>query len=152
MTRKERRAYNAKWMRENRARLNTPYRRAYKARWNREHRHEIRASVRSYKERMRTLLRWLKDQPCMDCTHSYPQCAMDFDHRPGEKKLFTLSQGVNRSLRQLAEELAKCDVVCANCHRIRTAARSRRRAQSPQHSPRQGVFTSSVSPGRGPER
>jgi hypothetical protein len=50
---------------------------------------------------------------------------MDFDHVRG-KKLFcvgslVVQQGVGR--RQALEEIAKCDVVCANCHRLRTSYR-----------------------------
>jgi len=49
---------------------------------------------------------------------------MDFDHRNPETKVFSLAAGhallKNRAL--LEAEVAKCDVICANCHRIRTAA------------------------------
>lgn len=48
---------------------------------------------------------------------------MDFDHR--ENKQFTIakSYGVMSNEKFLAE-IAKCDIVCANCHRMRTAARA----------------------------
>jgi hypothetical protein len=51
---------------------------------------------------------------------------MDFDHREGEEKLFAVSAGGNKvrlSQSQLLAEIAKCDVVCANCHRERTHRR-----------------------------
>ncbi len=46
---------------------------------------------------------------------------MDFDHVRGEKK-FNLGSvlALNVSAEILDEEIAKCDIVCANCHRIRT--------------------------------
>ena len=47
---------------------------------------------------------------------------MDFDHIRG-KKLHNVAWLVNVSERRLLEEIAKCDLVCANCHRIRTARR-----------------------------
>jgi 5-methylcytosine-specific restriction endonuclease McrA len=61
------------------------------------------------------------DKPCMDCGNIFPPCAMDFDHVHGKKKF---NVGLAKNLRQLAEEIAKCELVCANCHRIRTFTRS----------------------------
>jgi len=54
---------------------------------------------------------------------------MDFDHRPGEVKEFNLAQVMSQSRiswSRLLAEIAKCDVVCANCHRIRTWQRRRK--------------------------
>ena len=58
---------------------------------------------------------------CADCGYNSHPHALDFDHI-GEKE-FNLSQGQDKSYKILREEMAKCDVVCANCHRIRTAER-----------------------------
>lgn len=70
---------------------------------------------------MKRLLREQKSKPCLDCGVSYPYYVMDFDHVRGEK-LFNLSEVVNgaQSKKVILEEIAKCEVVCANCHRIRT--------------------------------
>ena len=59
---------------------------------------------------------------CMDCGYDrYPE-ALDWDHRPGEVKLFTI--GSQRlTWEKIEAEMAKCDVVCANCHRHRTRTR-----------------------------
>lgn len=60
----------------------------------------------------------------MDCGESYPYYVMDFDHREGEHKVQIVSILANRgTLKQVREEIAKCDVVCSNCHRIRTFKR-----------------------------
>jgi len=50
---------------------------------------------------------------------------MDFDHLPGEDKVKYISKMVARSwsLAKIDAEIAKCELVCANCHRIRTARR-----------------------------
>ena len=64
----------------------------------------------------------LKDVPCIDCGGRFPPECMDFDHVRGEKS-FNVGHGADRSQIQLAAEIAKCEVVCANCHRIRTAGR-----------------------------
>lgn len=57
----------------------------------------------------------------MDCGIKYPYYVMDLDHRPGETKLYDPARLVTLgSKRKLEQEIAKCDVVCANCHRQRT--------------------------------
>jgi hypothetical protein len=46
---------------------------------------------------------------------------MDFDHRDPRTKSFELTRVAGRvSLAKLLAEVAKCDIVCANCHRERT--------------------------------
>ena len=63
--------------------------------------------------------------PCMDCGGVFPWCGMDFDHRPEETKSFEIGKMGARAatptrLAVLEKEIAKCDIVCATCHRIRT--------------------------------
>jgi hypothetical protein len=43
---------------------------------------------------------------------------MDFDHKPGFEKVKNVSQA--NTFAMVESEMAKCDLVCANCHRIRT--------------------------------
>lgn len=74
------------------------------------------------KDEMRTFLIKLKSLPCLDCKQSYPWYVMDFDHRDMDKKSGTINQVLKRgSWRLLRGEVEKCDIICANCHRIRTA-------------------------------
>jgi len=69
------------------------------------------------------LVREAKSVSCMDCGNTYPYYVMDFDHR--ENKEFTLGGSGSKSGRQkILAEIEKCDVVCSNCHRIRTATRA----------------------------
>ena len=75
--------------------------------------------------RWRSLIDTLKSIPCMDCGGLFPPEAMDFDHVRG-KKLFQIATSMGISLDRLEAELAKCDLVCANCHRIRTRKRHKR--------------------------
>jgi hypothetical protein len=65
----------------------------------------------------------LKSVPCADCALSFPPHVMDFDHRNPANKLHEVSQLINKSnspWRTILEEVAKCDVVCVCCHRLRT--------------------------------
>jgi hypothetical protein len=73
----------------------------------------------------RRFIEWLKDQPCFDCGRCFPACAMDFDHVRGEKWR-DVSRLKGASFETITAEVQKCDVVCANCHRVRTWARKRR--------------------------
>lgn len=68
------------------------------------------------------LIRDAKDQPCADCGVQYPYYVMQFDHVRGEKR-FNLGGGWNNSMEAIKEEIAKCDIVCANCHAERTYQR-----------------------------
>lgn len=64
---------------------------------------------------------------CADCGYNKHPAALEFDHRPGETKLFNIGEKMGtRSRKALWEEIAKCDVVCANCHAIRTSERRER--------------------------
>lgn len=71
------------------------------------------------------VMAYLDEHPCTDCGESDP-VVLDFDHLPGHVKRFTISRAVGASTRSwtsILAEIAKCEVVCANCHRRRTAAR-----------------------------
>ena len=77
------------------------------------------------REQMRAYVRHLRSAPCKDCAVQYPHYVMEFDHRDQQAKLFKVSNaGQARSWEMLLDEIAKCDVVCANCHRERTFQRS----------------------------
>ena len=75
--------------------------------------------------RQRATVEWLRDLrcvPCMDCGNTYPPYVMDFDHRDPATKLFSLlaDKALLKNHDALLAEVAKCDVVCANCHAVRT--------------------------------
>lgn len=66
---------------------------------------------------------------CADCGYRKSAEALDFDHLPGTTKRFCVSQVNGRSWKQIMSEIAKCEVVCANCHRIRTAQRRKQKRE-----------------------
>lgn len=66
-----------------------------------------------------------QETPCKDCGENYPYYIMDFDHLDNKSfgiANFVRDKGTNIEL--LKSELAKCEVVCSNCHRTRTFVRS----------------------------
>ncbi len=71
---------------------------------------------------LRELVDWLKDGPCTDCGQQYPPFVMAYHHRDPAAKEFTVGLGVGMRLAwyRIVNEVAKCDLICANCHRIRT--------------------------------
>lgn len=86
-----------------------------------------RISKRSLRlrDRNRTLLlAYLLDHPCIDCGEPDP-VVLEFDHVRGTKaaNVSMLVFGLKR-WETILEEIAKCEVVCANCHRRRTARRA----------------------------
>ena len=84
---------------------------------------ELQRKRRYWRSQLRMLKR-LKQQPCADCGGRFPSCAMDFDHRDPAEKRHTISRMVGRAgTARIMAEVAKCDIVCANCHRDRTYRR-----------------------------
>ena len=101
---------------------------AYQRNYYREHQAYYADLQARRVRRNRQMLRKAKSVPCADCGQTFPFYVMDFDHRPGEVKAFALANvaGQTRiSAERIQAEIAKCDVVCANCHRIRTWRRRR---------------------------
>jgi len=81
-------------------------------------------NARSY-AKAKAWLYALKSHPCTDCRQVFPPVCMQFDHVPERgEKLFEINLArYTRKHELLLLELAKCDLVCANCHCIRTALR-----------------------------
>ena len=79
------------------------------------------SDVKKRHAKIQKVIREGKNKPCADCGVSYPWYVMDYDHVRGEK-LFDLATAASRhmSLVLIEAEMAKCEVVCSNCHRERT--------------------------------
>ncbi len=68
------------------------------------------------------LIEFFSTHPCTDCGISDP-VVLEFDH-VGEKR-FDIGKGFEAyAWERVLEEIAACEVVCANCHRRRTARRA----------------------------
>lgn len=66
------------------------------------------------------ILSYLKSHPCINCGENDP-VVLEFDHR--SEKEFSVALGIQRaySLDKVKQEIDKCDVLCANCHKRKTA-------------------------------
>ena len=82
----------------------------------RERKQEIR------QERTRYLLDYFLAHPCSDCGET-DAVVLEFDHVRGEKTFDIGASLTYRNWQAILAEIAKCEVVCANCHRRRTANR-----------------------------
>lgn len=73
---------------------------------------------KGFRKRRRELLQMLKSGPCQKCGVDYPHYVKDFHHRDGSP-VFRISgnKALHRSLESVLSEIAKCDLLCANCHR-----------------------------------
>ena len=80
----------------------------------------------------------LKSFPCADCHGVFPPYVMDFDHLDATLKRFDVGRARKYSLDEIKREIAKCELVCANCHRIRTHERRQARWSSGRTPPSQG--------------
>jgi hypothetical protein len=66
---------------------------------------------------------------CSDCRNRFPHYVLEFDHRPGEQKIDNVTRVLKNYGADMAwKEVAKCDIVCSNCHKIRTYIRENGRA------------------------
>ena len=112
--------------------------RAYQAKYRATHREEIRGYQQAYTKRypdrfktkmegrlskQRGYLMLLLSRGCLECGMSDVR-VLQFDHVPerGTKK-FKVTADVYKPWKTFLEEVEKCDVVCANCHAIRTYGR-----------------------------
>jgi len=91
---------------------------AYRDKYRAENRSVVREHRRAGRARfVARILEFKKSVGCIDCGYDKDPTALDFDHVRGEKvkniSKFTSFEGAY-------EEILKCDVRCANCHRIKT--------------------------------
>lgn len=102
------------------------YTKEQQAAWKQRHYAENKSAyfqdAQRYHAARRDLIDTIKSVPCMDCLVQYPPEVMEFDHVRGDK-LFNISSHIMRSLVVVMTEIEKCDIVCANCHRLRTIKR-----------------------------
>jgi hypothetical protein len=96
--------------------------REHQRRWYEGHRQEHYTRVRTAKRRYQQELRDTKDnKPCTDCGMVFPYFVLDWDHVPGGIKIGNVSTFYRHAAtKKYRDEVEKCELVCANCHRYRT--------------------------------
>jgi GTP1/Obg family GTP-binding protein len=75
---------------------------------------------KTYRERVRDYVKEVKESsPCLDCGEWHPYYVMEFDHLHSKEKTVSwlASKG---TMKQVIEEIKKCELVCSNCHKKRT--------------------------------
>ena len=93
--------------------------REYHREWYKNNAKKRRDEIKKRKEE---LLNWLweykKTLSCKDCKENHPAC-LDFHHRDATQKDRAVSKMIRNgcSKEKILQEIDKCDVLCANCHR-----------------------------------
>lgn len=93
--------------------------------------HSSRKAIDKHNARLVLERRKLLDQiklktGCIECGYKEHSVALDFDHIDPATKEFTIGTAYTSvSLKRLYKEIDKCQVLCANCHRIKTHSQSR---------------------------
>jgi hypothetical protein len=89
-----------------------------------QHNQRRRANQKRYLRRNREMMNeLLKSAECIDCGETDP-VVLEFDHVRGKKKN-NISDLVRNAFgwKRISDEISKCEIRCANCHRRRTAER-----------------------------
>ena len=94
------------------------YQKEYMRQWYQKNKAKHISYVRN---RDKKIKQWLKDYKktleCEECGENHPAC-LDFHHTDPQEKEFAMGR-VNKflSIKLLQDEIAKCRVLCSNCHR-----------------------------------
>ncbi|SRR5258705_1947561 len=87
------------------------------------HRNRIKTrNIKNRKEIKQKIAEYLLNHPCVDCGNSDIR-VLEFDHVRGKKfKAISMMVSLSYSWITILKEIAKCEIRCANCHRIKTKA------------------------------
>ena len=93
--------------------IEPPNRVEYKRNWRKKQRAHNSKWISELKESL----------PCVDCGGLFSAECMDFDHIEDNKKHNIATMVRSYSKDRVLKEIEKCELVCSNCHRIRTKNR-----------------------------
>lgn len=66
------------------------------------------------------IIEFLQKNPCIDCNNN-DILVLEFDHRDPSTKYKNVGELLCYATSTVLKEIEKCDVRCANCHRIKTS-------------------------------
>ena len=98
--------------------MRTAYHKGYGKIWYEKRKERV---MERKKQRRREIADWFRRYKntlrCMDCGINHP-AVLQFHHRSRDDKNFTIANVVRRadSIKQIMNEIKKCDVLCVNCH------------------------------------
>lgn len=98
----------------------------YQRNWIRGRYEQFKPNRSAIRERNAQYVKNLKESsPCTDCRQFYPYYVMQYDHLGYEVKLNHVGTmaSENYSIAKIQSEIDKCELVCANCHAVRTHIR-----------------------------
>ena len=97
-------------------------RKAYDREYHQSNRIRRQEQVRARRKRLQAWNNALKaSAPCADCGGFFHPMAMTWDHLPGNEKVDEVSNLVKAGKTlQARNEIEKCELVCANCHAVRS--------------------------------
>lgn len=89
-------------------------------RWAEKNKEKRKVYMKEYRDKSRNVVKeYKKNLCCQQCGEKHPACLV-FHHKIPEDKVFNIGSGkdiTGKSVEQIMNEIAKCDVLCANCHR-----------------------------------
>lgn len=97
--------------------------RAYEREWRKrkyaddpEYKARKQATDKAWRDKLRQELRDYKvEVGCVRCGYRKCASALEFHHREKNKEI-TIADKISVGRKKLWEEVAKCDILCANCH------------------------------------
>lgn len=105
-----------------------------------QHKNQYSFQTKRIEDNRFLLSQYLQNHPCVDCREG-DIVVLEFDHVRGNKR-FGISYMVSHGYRweTILEEIAKCDVVCSNCHKRRTAHQQNWSKLDPKLSEAEGTW------------
>jgi len=89
--------------------------------------------TQKFQQLRRDLINKIKtDRGCAKCGYNTHPAALDFNHVRGEKS-FGVGQDPKIAMHKLLDEISKCEILCANCHRVHTATNRHWQTKRKEH-------------------
>lgn len=101
-------------------------RQEYRKEYNVDNKEKRAQRARALKAEAKAIISQLKLSPCSDCAKTFDPVAMDFDHIDTKHKEISRMLSGAYKIDFILEEIKKCEIVCACCHRIRTKRRKKK--------------------------